>query len=139
MPTTRSLPPAIERWPLCAGPTSVSSRLSPSAHRTNSRTVHGSAFPGALPTRRFSTHHGRFFRSSSSRNKPTAATTREFTPGRPLIYRGLVPSFWSAAERPHPIEVPLHPVNAHRDAVDEREGLRVFGEHGRKHACDNVY
>jgi len=33
----------------------------------------------------------------------------------------------------HGLEVPLHPINAHRDAVDEREGLRMFrqdrGEH----------
>jgi hypothetical protein len=39
---------------------------------------------------------------------------------------------------PHWLEVPLHPVYSHRHAVDERERLRVFGEHGRKHAGDNV-
>jgi hypothetical protein len=35
---------------------------------------------------------------------------------------------------PHRLEVPLHSVNANRDAVDQREGLRVFREHGREHA-----
>jgi hypothetical protein len=38
----------------------------------------------------------------------------------------------------HGIEVPLHSVNANRDAVDEWERLRAFSEHGRKGAWDNV-
>ena len=38
----------------------------------------------------------------------------------------------------HRFEVSLHSINANRDAVDERERLRVFREHGGKHACDNV-
>ena len=29
----------------------------------------------------------------------------------------------------HGLEVSLHSIHANRDAVDEREGLRVFGEH----------
>jgi hypothetical protein len=32
----------------------------------------------------------------------------------------------------------LHSVNANRDAVNERERLRVFREHGRERAGDNV-
>jgi len=38
----------------------------------------------------------------------------------------------------HGVKVSLHPIDAHRNAVDERERLRVFGEHGREHAGDNV-
>ncbi len=38
----------------------------------------------------------------------------------------------------HGFEVSLHSIDAHRDAVDERERLRVFREHRSKHACDNV-
>jgi len=38
----------------------------------------------------------------------------------------------------HRLEVPLHPINANRDAVDERERLRVFREHGSKHTRRNV-
>ncbi len=38
----------------------------------------------------------------------------------------------------HRFEVALHSVNAHRDAVDERERLRVFRKHGSEHASDNV-
>jgi hypothetical protein len=34
----------------------------------------------------------------------------------------------------HRLEVSLHSVNAHRDAIDERERLRVFRKHGREHA-----
>ena len=51
---------------------------------------------------------------------------REFTtlPGLDLL-----------AHRP---EVPLHPVNTDRNAVDQRERFRVFGEHRREHAWDNV-
>jgi len=30
----------------------------------------------------------------------------------------------------HRLEVPLHSINANRDAVDERERLRMFREHG---------
>jgi len=36
------------------------------------------------------------------------------------------------------LEVALHSVNTDRDAVDERERLRVFCEHGSEDACDNV-
>jgi hypothetical protein len=39
---------------------------------------------------------------------------------------------------PHRFEVSLHSVNAHRDAIDERERLRVFREYGRKHTRDSV-
>jgi len=39
----------------------------------------------------------------------------------------------------HRLEVPLHSINASRDAVDERERLRVFREHGGKHAGNNVF
>ena len=35
-------------------------------------------------------------------------------------------------------KVSLHSVDAHCDAIDERERLRVFSEHGRKHAWDKV-
>jgi len=38
----------------------------------------------------------------------------------------------------HGLEVSLHSVNAQRDAVDERERLRLFREHGSKHAGANV-
>src|SRR5258708_4009186 len=34
----------------------------------------------------------------------------------------------------HRLEVSLHSINANRDAVDERERLRVFCEDGRGHA-----
>jgi len=30
----------------------------------------------------------------------------------------------------HGLEVPLHSVDTHRDAVDQRERLRVFGKYG---------
>ena len=38
----------------------------------------------------------------------------------------------------HRLEVSLHSVNANRDAVDERERLRVLREHGSEHSRDNV-
>ena len=38
----------------------------------------------------------------------------------------------------HRLEVPLHPVNAYRDAVDQRERLRVFSDNGCEHTGDNV-
>ncbi len=38
----------------------------------------------------------------------------------------------------HRLEVPLYSVNANRDAVDERERLRVFRKNGGKHAWNNV-
>jgi hypothetical protein len=38
----------------------------------------------------------------------------------------------------HGLEVALHPVNSDRYAIDQRERLRVFGEHRRKHTGDNV-
>src|ERR1035437_10856938 len=37
----------------------------------------------------------------------------------------------------HRLKVPLHSINASRDAVDERERLRVFREHGGKHTRDS--
>ena len=36
------------------------------------------------------------------------------------------------------LKVSLHPVDTNRDAVDERERLRVFCEHRGEHAWDNV-
>ncbi len=36
------------------------------------------------------------------------------------------------------LEVSLHSVNTNRDAVDERERLRVLGEYGSEYACDDV-
>ena len=39
---------------------------------------------------------------------------------------------------PHRLEVPLHPINANRDAVDERERLGVLRKHRRNYTCDNV-
>ena len=36
------------------------------------------------------------------------------------------------------LEVALHSINTYRDAIDQRERLRVFGEYRRKHAGDNV-
>ena len=30
---------------------------------------------------------------------------------------------------PHRLEVPLHPIDAYRNAVDQRKRLRVFREH----------
>src|SRR5712692_362514 len=38
----------------------------------------------------------------------------------------------------HRLKVSFHAVNTNRDAVNERERLRVFREHGRKHAWDNA-
>jgi hypothetical protein len=38
----------------------------------------------------------------------------------------------------HRFEIPLHPVHTNRDAVDERERLRVFRQDWREHASDNV-
>ena len=38
----------------------------------------------------------------------------------------------------HRLEIPLHPVDPDRDAIDQRERLRVLGQHGRKHTCDNI-
>ncbi len=38
----------------------------------------------------------------------------------------------------HRLEVSLHSVNTNRDAVDERERLRVLGEYGSEYACDDV-
>jgi hypothetical protein len=32
----------------------------------------------------------------------------------------------------HRLKVPLHPINTDRNAIDERERLRVLGEHGSK-------
>ena len=39
---------------------------------------------------------------------------------------------------PHGLKVALHPVDADRNAIDQRERLRVFGEHRCEHACGNV-
>src|SRR5260370_466678 len=38
----------------------------------------------------------------------------------------------------HRLEVSLHSVDSNRDAVDERERLRVFRQHPREHARDTV-
>ena len=38
----------------------------------------------------------------------------------------------------HGLKVPLHAIHANRDAIDQRKRLRVFSEHGREHARDNV-
>ncbi len=38
----------------------------------------------------------------------------------------------------HGFEVPLHPGDTHRNAVDQRERLRVFSEHRRKHTWDDI-
>jgi hypothetical protein len=38
----------------------------------------------------------------------------------------------------HRLEVALHSVNTNRDAVDQRERLRVFGEHRLKHASESL-
>lgn len=38
---------------------------------------------------------------------------------------------------PHRVEVALHPVHTHRDAVDERKRFRVFGQHRRKSVENN--
>ena len=38
----------------------------------------------------------------------------------------------------HRLKAPLHSIDSNRNAVDERERLRVFCEDGREHACDNV-
>ena len=39
---------------------------------------------------------------------------------------------------PHGFEVALHRVNPNRDAINQRERLRVIGKHWRKRAGDNV-
>ena len=39
---------------------------------------------------------------------------------------------------PHGLEDSLHSIHTDRDAVDERERLRVFREHRGEHAWDNV-
>src|ERR1700722_4948991 len=97
--TTRSLLPGIVRWLLPAAPPRIISWLSPLAHRTSNRTVPGSVFLPVLPIRRYSTPLGRFFRSSSSRNKPTVGTTHKFIAARLSTFHGSVLSFWSAVER----------------------------------------
>jgi len=38
----------------------------------------------------------------------------------------------------HRLRVPLHAVDSNRDAVDQRERLRVFRKLSGKHACDSV-
>jgi len=38
----------------------------------------------------------------------------------------------------HGLEVALHAIDSNRDAVDERERLRVLREHRSEHAWDNV-
>jgi hypothetical protein len=38
----------------------------------------------------------------------------------------------------HRLEIPLHPVHADRNRVDQREGLRMFCEHRRKVAMNNM-
>ena len=38
----------------------------------------------------------------------------------------------------HRLEVPLHPVDANRDAVDERERLGVFRQHRSEHTWNNA-
>src|SRR5712692_2627493 len=38
----------------------------------------------------------------------------------------------------HRLKVSLHSININRNAVDERERLRVFREHRREHAWDNA-
>ena len=39
---------------------------------------------------------------------------------------------------PHGFEIPLHPINSDRNAVDQRKRLRVFGEHWCERTWDNV-
>ena len=36
----------------------------------------------------------------------------------------------------HRLKVPLHAIDTHRNAIDQRERLRVFREHRRKHIAD---
>ena len=36
------------------------------------------------------------------------------------------------------LEVSLHSVDSNRDAIDERERLRVLREHRGEHACENI-
>jgi hypothetical protein len=55
--------------------------------------------------------------------------------GRHIREFTLLPGFHLLSHR---LEVSLHSVNTNRDAVDQRERLRVFCEHWRKHACNNV-
>jgi hypothetical protein len=38
----------------------------------------------------------------------------------------------------HRFEVALHPIDTRRDAVNQRERLRVFCQHRREHTCNNV-
>ena len=38
----------------------------------------------------------------------------------------------------HGLEVALHSIHPDRNAIDQRERLRVFRDHRRKHARDNV-
>jgi len=40
---------------------------------------------------------------------------------------------------PHRFEIPLHSVDADRDAVDQGERLRVFGEHGVKSPLNAMF
>jgi len=46
------------------------------------------------------------------------------------VYAQPLPCFDLLAHR---FEVPLHSFDTNRDAVNERERLRMLGEHGRKH------
>jgi len=36
----------------------------------------------------------------------------------------------------HRLEIALYPVDTNRDAIDQRERLRVFCEHGSEHAAN---
>src|SRR5579864_3092037 len=38
----------------------------------------------------------------------------------------------------HGLEIALHPIDTYRDAIDERERLRVFRKHRSEHAWDKV-
>jgi len=38
----------------------------------------------------------------------------------------------------HRFEIPLHAIDSHGNAIDQRERLGVFCEHRREHAWDNI-
>src|SRR5260370_10974000 len=55
--------------------------------------------------------------------------------GRHVRQFASLPCFYLLSHR---LRVPLHSINSDRDAVDDRERLRVFREHRRKRTWDNV-
>jgi hypothetical protein len=60
----------------------------------------------------------------------------------PIKHSQIPKALWKSpsddASSPRYVSVGLHPINPHRNAIDERERLRVFCEHCSERACDDV-